>query len=453
MDIIKEICVFFKGKDVKAFLVGGAVRDIILGYKLSDIDIAVDKDFLSLAEEFSQEKGGHVFLMHEDVARVIIGDFTIDFCRMKGETIEEDLKKRDFTINAIAKGLKDDKIIDILGGIKDLKDGIIKVVYPDALLDDPLRMLRAFRLKGKLNFKIEENTLNLIKKNYKRINEVSGERIRDEIFKILDGEKSYEILRELDEVSLLSEIFPVVKRMKLVGKCKYHTVDSFTHSMFSLKTFEDMIDNVLKTKHGEDIKRHLEEDMSGVKRKTVLKLATLLHDIGKPKAYKKEGEKITFKGHDVTGYEEFQDIDKRYNFSKEQRSLITAVIKGHMRILGLFKVGATDRALYRLIRDFENNTLDVILASLFDVTATRLLLDESGERERYFNFCMELIDRLYKKKELPKKLVSGEDVIRLTGKKGRFVGEVLDALHEEVFLGNIRTREEAIDFIKNNYAK
>ncbi|WDU82704.1 hypothetical protein [Caloramator sp. Dgby_cultured_2] len=93
MNIIGEVYDFLKEKDVKAFLVGGAVRDIILGYKLSDIDIAVDKDFLSLAEEFSKEKGGHVFLMHEDVARVVIGDFTIDFCRMKGKTIEEDLKK------------------------------------------------------------------------------------------------------------------------------------------------------------------------------------------------------------------------------------------------------------------------------------------------------------------------------------------------------------------------
>lgn len=451
MDIIKELYDFFKEKDIEAFLVGGAVRDIILGHQLSDIDIAVDKDFLPLAEEFAREKGGSVFLMHEDVARVVIDDFTIDFCRMKGNTIEEDLFKRDFTINAIAKSLKDERIIDTLDGIKDLKDGVIKVVYPDAFLDDPLRMLRAFRLKGKLNFRIEENTLNLIKGNYERINEVSGERIRDEIFKILDGDRGYEILKELDETMLLSEIFPVFKRMKLVGKCKYHTVDSFTHSMFSLKTLEDMLDDVLRTKHGEDIKRHLEEDMSGVKRRTVLKLATLLHDIGKPKAYKKEGEKITFKGHDATGYEEFLEIDKRYNFSKEQRNLITAVIKGHMRILGLFKVGATDRALYRLIRDFEDNTLDVVLASLFDVTATRLLLDENGERERYFNFCMELIERLYKKKELPKKLISGEDVIKLTGKRGRFVGEVLDALHEEVFLGNIKTREEAIEFIKNNY--
>lgn len=453
MDIIKDLHDFFKGKDVEAFLVGGAVRDIILGHQLSDIDIAVDKDFLPLAEEFAREKGGSVFLMHEDVARVVIDDFTIDFCRMKGNTIEDDLFKRDFTINAIAKSLKDENIIDILGGIKDLKDGVIKVVYPDAFLDDPLRMLRAFRLKGKLNFRIEENTLNLIKENYERINEVSGERIRDEIFKILDGDRGYEILKELDDTLLLSEIFPVFKRMKLVGKCKYHTVDSFTHSMFSLKTFEDMLDDVLKTKHGEDIKRHLEEDMSGVKRRTVLKLATLLHDIGKPKAYKKEEEKITFKGHDVTGYEEFLEIDKRYNFSKEQRNLITAVIKGHMRILGLFKVGATDRALYRLIRDFEDNTLDVVLASLFDVTATRLLLDENGERERYFNFCMELIDRIYKKKEMPKKLISGDDVMKLTGKRGRFVGEVLDALHEEVFLGNIKTREEAIEFVKNNYAR
>ncbi|MCX7904471.1 MAG: HDIG domain-containing protein [Caloramator sp.] len=453
MDIIKDLHDFFKEKDVEAFLVGGAVRDILLGYKLSDIDIAVDKDFLPLAEEFAMEKDASVFLMHEDVARVVTDGFTIDFCRMKGKTIEEDLFKRDFTINAIAKSLKDERIIDILGGIKDLKDGVIRIVYPDAFLDDPLRMLRAFRLKGKLNFRIEENTLNLIKENYEKINEVSGERIRDEIFKILDGDRAYEILKELDEILLLSEIFPVFKRMKLVGKCKYHTVDSFTHSMFSLKTLENMMDDVLRTKHGEDIKRHLEEDMSGVKRGTVLKLATLLHDIGKPKAYKKEGEKITFKGHDVTGYEEFLEIDKRYNFSKEQRNLITAVIKGHMRILGLFKVGATDRAIYRLIRDFEDNTLDVILASLFDVTATRLLLDENGERERYFNFCMELIERLYKKKELPKKLISGEDVIKLTGKRGRFVGEVLDAINEEVFLGNIKTREEAIEFVKNNYAR
>lgn len=447
MRILKDLEKFLKTKGVEAYLVGGCVRDLILGIKINDIDVAL-KDNLEVAREYADLNKGSFFLMHEDVARVILDDITIDFCKMKGKSIEEDLKKRDFTINSIAKDIKGDKYIDVVGGIKDIENKIIRVSYKDAFLDDPLRMLRAFRLKAKLNFNIEDETLQLIKQNFQRINDVSGERIIDEIFKILDG-KSYDILKELDSTGLLCEIFPVFKRMKLIGKCKYHVVDSFTHSMLSLKTFEDMMDEVLKTKHKDSIKKHLDENLSGVKRRTVLKLATLLHDIGKPKAYKKEGEKITFKGHDVTGYEEFQSINKRYNFSKEQKNLIESVIKGHMRILGLFKTGATERALYRLIRDFKDNTLDVILASLFDVTATRLLLDENGERERYFEFCMDLIDRLYEKNKLPKKLISGEDVIKLTGKKGRFVGEVLEALNEEIFLGNIKTREEALEFIKN----
>ncbi|KRQ86333.1 Multifunctional CCA protein [Caloramator mitchellensis] len=448
MDKLKRF--FSDKKDYEIYIVGGAVRDTLLGIEPKDIDVALGKNFYNIAEKFANFYGGSVFLMHDDVARVVLEDKTYDFCKFKGETLEEDLKRRDFTINAMAMDLSGN-VIDVLGGRHDLESKIIKLAYDDALSDDPLRMLRAFRLRSKTDFKIDEAVLEFIKNNHNRINESSGERIIDEIFKILESNNSYKYLLELDDIGLLSEIFPVFEKMKLVGKCKYHTVDAFTHSMYAIKTFEDMIEDVFKTKHGDEIKSHLEEKLSGVKRLTVLKLATLLHDIGKPKAFRQEGDKITFKGHDATGFDEFKEIDNRYNFSKEQRDVCVSVIKGHMRILGLFKTGASDRALFRLIKDFGENILDVILASLFDVTATRRLLDNSNEKERYFSFCMELIDKYYKKKNVPTKLINGDDVIKLTGKKGKFVGEVLDAVQEETFLGNIKSRDDAIEYVKRLY--
>lgn len=434
---------------IDIYMVGGAIRDRLLRRSITDIDFTCSKDCHILAQVTADKLNGSYVNMHEDVARIILGDMVIDISNFKGKTIYEDLYKRDFTINSIAMDIESGKLIDPLCGQEDLKKGIIRNTYEGCFHDDPLRMIRAVRLSSQLRFKIYESTGDLIIKNAFLINNIPGERILDEIYKILKCKDSNEYLKLLDDLKLMDNIFPIMKKMKKIGQCKYHVVDAYTHSILSLKCFEEGIERVYAWETGDIVKEHLLEEVNGIKRLCVLKLGILLHDIGKPEAIHTVNGKITFKGHDILGEAEFNKISKRLVIPLKQRSTILTIIKGHMRILSLYKSKMSNRALYRLYKDFGDNTVDVLLSSLFDITATRSLLDENGETNNYWGFVKEAIKRYYELINRKKVLITGKDVIDIKGVSGKEIGEILDILDEEIFIGRITTREDALKFIKN----
>lgn len=444
LDLIKQ---YSREKDIPIYLVGGAVRDILINREVQDYDFATSC-YREVAEYFSERLDGKLIKLHDDVYRVVVDGIVFDFSNFKGQNIEEDLKKRDFTINAVAYDLVKEEYIDILGGIEDIKNKKIRHTSENIIKDDALRILRAYRLKGELNFNIEDDTIRLFRRDVEYIEGIKGERIVDELFKILKFKNSYDYIQMLDDVGVIEMIFPIMKEMKNIGKCKYHLVDAYTHSTLALKFFEDRYEELYDTKWGNKIKEYFEENIGTSKRLEVLKLAVFLHDIGKVKAFKDIDGKITFKGHDMTGIDEFNVILKRLPMSNTKAALIKSVIKGHMRILGLFKQGVSDKALYKLIKDFGSNLPSVLVSSLYDVLATRSLLDENGESDRYFEFVLDLIDRYYDYMEKKNSFVSGEDVCSILDIKGPKVGEILEKVDELIFRNKIGSREEAIEFIK-----
>lgn len=434
-------------KNIGIFMVGGAVRDGILNKGISDYDFAVDGDFDEAALYFAGKTNGSYVKMHNDVSRVVVEGIIFDFCKLKGRTIYDDLNKRDFTINSIALDIRNDKIIDTQSGMDDIKSKIIKMTYNDAFVDDPIRMLRAFRFYAAFGFDIEKDTLENIKKNAKLIASMPGERITSELLGIFNTESSRETIELMDSSGLITVLFPTMVEMKELGRCKYHVVDAFTHSILALKFLEENVSELYDTKWGVEIRSHLEEKLGCVKRLAVVKVGTFFHDIGKIEAYKNENGRISFKLHDKLGREKFSNIASRFNMSYEQSELIKDIIGGHMRVLGLFKQESGDRALYRFFREYKDNSIDVIICSLYDVTATRSLLDENGEGPNYREYILKLIDKYYTKVTCPG-FINGSDVIRYTGASGGKIGEILNKVNEEVFIGSIKNREEAVKFLQ-----
>ncbi|MCK5179416.1 MAG: CCA tRNA nucleotidyltransferase, partial [Candidatus Omnitrophica bacterium] len=236
---LKTIHDIAKQKKVSVYLVGGFLRDFLLGTQKKDLDFAVEKNALDVALAFSKKIKGAYVLLDEArgcarVAKKIKGAlYTFDFADFRDKTFEGDLARRDFTINTLSVDLSKvkaktelaDALMDVKRGIKDITDKRIKRVSVRAFKEDPLRMMRAFSLKAILGFKIELKTLNQIRKEKDLICNVSYERIREELFKILEVDQSSPIIKSMDRAGLLEKIIPQVKIMFDCKQGTYHHLD------------------------------------------------------------------------------------------------------------------------------------------------------------------------------------------------------------------------------------
>jgi len=310
--------------DVEVYLVGGIVRDMIIeeagglesGVGSLDIDFAIDGDALQFGKRVGDAVKGSYFPLDEkrSVSRVVVKkpearsqkpevyeEIILDFSKIRGNSIEDDLRLRDFTINAVALNLddlfKDDALhyIDPTGGISDIRNRVIKVYDKGVIDDDPLRMLRAIRFESQLDFLIDDKLEILIKENGYKIKKTSGERIRDELFNILSGDKSHIYIQRLKDLSLLKEIIPEITPPSIpplqkggvrgVEQGRHRKYFLWEHSINTLKTLEVLIENLQRKfpdrymQLYEMLSNVLEHEISA---KEVLKLASLIHDIGKP---------------------------------------------------------------------------------------------------------------------------------------------------------------------------
>ncbi|MCX7661891.1 MAG: hypothetical protein N2Z79_04325, partial [Candidatus Omnitrophica bacterium] len=309
--ILKSIYKFSQRERKKLYIVGGFLRDYLLGKReFLDIDFCLKSSSINFSRKLAYFlKMGFVILDKEHsstrlVKKTKYGLFTIDFNNWRAKTLKEDLFHRDFTINTLALELKDffnkegfeRKIIDYYNAKEDLKDKLIRVVNKRAFDEDPLRILRAFSLACLLDFKIEPQTLNLIKFKAKKVAGVAGERIRDELFKILETHKSADYFRLMDELGVLEVIFPEINSMRNVQQGPYHHLDVWKHSIQTQKEADLLVEELMKNP---EIREYLEVVLSGTRtRRSLLKLASLFHDIGKPKALVYRGGKTTFYGHE-----------------------------------------------------------------------------------------------------------------------------------------------------------
>ena len=282
------------------YLVGGAVRDYLSGKITYDRDLIIsDED----AEVFSQKLCkvlDATFVPLDEINkiyRLVLKDKInyIDITNPIENSLEKDLKRRDFTINSIAISIKTGEVIDINNGIKDFNNRQINLISKDNLEDDPLRMLRAFRFQAHLGFELSDEIKDFVDNNAQLIHKSAKERINYELMKLFAG--SYSDTALLNMGKLLEEILPIVKELKQVPPNSHHHLDLFNHSIETVKQIQYLYKN-----SGTLVKEHLDSiDFGGFSRLTHLKLAGFLHDIGKFSTWKIIDGRHRFIKHDDVG--------------------------------------------------------------------------------------------------------------------------------------------------------
>lgn len=464
------------GQNVNAFLTGGLVRDMLLGRPTADIDLAVTVSALEVAPEVARSLSGKYVLLDEvnQVGRVIVEventRWELDFSTI-GETLAQDLARRDFTINAMAMALDEfvrnpgaAEIIDLFGGQQDLAQGILRAVSDIAFASDPVRLLRAVRLAAELGFTVNGETEALLRRDAHLIKDVPGERVREELLRLLAVPGSGQRLAYLDELGLLTELFPELRATRGVEQPDIHCWDVFQHSIKTVEAIEYLLheggwayagDEALSVvPWSEALARHFSREVGhGSTRRTILKLTALLHDIAKPqtKSVEEDG-RARFLGHAGEGAAMVVEILERFRFSVREIRLVELMVKHHLRPTQMSQGDLpTQRAMYRYFRDTGDAGIDILFLNLADHLATRGTELDMKNWRQHVEMVKYILNRRDEEEKLtlPPKLVDGHDVMDRFGiGPGPEVGEILEAVCEAQAAGEINTRGEALAYIE-----
>ena len=453
-------------RNLGIWLVGGVLRDTYLKLKkeLVDFDFCVEKETLAVVKEFAKSISSKFITLDrsQESFRVVLKKrgkiYTYDFTGMRGENLEEDLALRDFTINTLTISLseKKPKLTDYFQARKDIRGKVIKVVGDEVIPQDPLRILRGFSFVANYGFRIRPKTLKLMVKHKSLIKEVSKERINEELFKILTSDNSYKVIKIMDKLRIIDEFIPEIIKMRGVRQGTYHHLDVWKHSLETLRQFELLFSKrLVKNK---EIATYLNEELASQRRRVqIIKLACLLHDIGKPKAKKRLKKKTIFHAHEKIGRDLTGEIADNLRLSLREKSILMKLIFWHLRPGYLAdQVNPSRRAIYRFFRDAQEEGVAVILLSLSDWRATRGPLTDAKKRKRHEVVMLDLADKYFadkKKKPLPR-IIDGHSIMnKFKISSGPLVGVILQKIKEEQALGKISTKGEALRRAKEIISK
>ena len=477
--------------DQDIYLVGGAVRDMILNRLSRDFDFAVPSGGISLARRVARALDANFMILDEerDTGRVIvIGDDNsrtyLDFASYRGgdpstgsrQALEDDLHARDFTINAIAYDLKTNSLIDPLNGADDIRAKIIRACSSTSLTDDPIRILRGVRLAAAFDLKIDLATRGAMKDAASLLPNVSPERQRDELFKILEGPKPDSSMRALEMLDVFPHMMPELSAMKGCEQSPPHVYDVWEHTLKVLGHLEAILAALESGSGGEDpflnalvsalgkyrerFESHFTESLNTDRSvRAALFFAALYHDVEKPatKTVEYTG-RIRFFDHDVQGAKVASMRGHKFNLSNDEIQRVKKIIFNHMRFhfftmqLEEKKKEPTRKSIYRFFRDAGEAGVDLILLGLADLRGTR---DHTQTTENW-NAALEIakifLENYWEKREetvAPPRLLDGNELMKeLNLDAGRIIGQLLEAIREGQAIGEISTRDEALSLAR-----
>ena len=447
----------------EVYLAGGCLRDMLLTGSAADFDFAVEKGMQELAESVAEQVEGSCFpLGSEGNYRVAVkgpeGLMELDFSPYKDREIEDDLKKRDFTINALAISVKelfeDDSplILDPSGGLEDLAGRKLRLISHAAIDDDPLRILRGFRIGASYSLELDPDFVEAAGRNKNLLGRVSAERIRTELFKLLACKGAGPYVGKMAEIKVLEEIIPEITGWESIDQGSHHRFYLLKHSLKTLEYLEQILSDGCDTigQFWPEFISHLNEEVEyAVTRRGLLKFAALLHDSGKPACIGRVEDKITFYGHEEEGALINGSIAKRLKMGNNSRNILEVITRQHMRTLHLSKVDTVSRrAADRFIRDCGRETPEVLLLALADAWATR---DERDVEYADVEKVVSLLARRYFESppEAILPLLNGREVMGLLGiDEGVEVGRYIHLLIEEQGEGRVKSKGDAVKFLE-----
>ncbi len=468
--LLQAISTLANRYQVEVFVVGGTVRDWLSGKQAKDLDLAVSSHALDFARELAADISGTFVLLDdgEQTARVVWRDLVVDIAVFRSgvTTILDDLVKRDFTINGLAIPFEPDisslldskKVIDPSCGLADLADKIIRVFSAESFVDDPLRLLRAFRFFAETGFEIEPATWHLITQYYGLISSVSVERVIYELDCIMASPRAYEAVLLLYKSGLLFVLFPELKQGEGIDQPASHHLDVFEHNMAALEWIERILQEPARffPHHGEAMATYLAKD----KRKIWLKWAALFHDLGKPAACKIIDERITFYNHDRVGAEIIERLAKRIRWSREQTEQVSRLVSLHMWPFHLSNIkrknSVTPKACLKLYKTAAGELPGLFLLTMADSLAGQgpgKPPDMEQELAELFGQVIEVCEEKVEPVLAGPPLLSGKDLIGLGLTPGPLFNEIFSGLEKAQVIGEVEGKEQGIawvrEFVKN----
>lgn len=476
--------------DAEVYLVGGAVRDLLTQRLSPDLDFVAPSNGISLARKIANALNADFMPLDDerDTGRVIVienGVYSyLDFASYRGATLEDDLRARDFTINALAMDLRDLSIYDPLNGASDIRAKIIRACSPTSFADDPLRILRAVRQAAQFGFVIDKATREQMKQSVEGIVNISAERIRDEIFKILDGRKAAAAMRALEMLGALPFVMPELTRMKGATQSAPHIYDVWTHTLatmdyleellaslrlnFDPETTSDLFTGLVSMKIGryrEQFAEHFSKALNPNRSyRSLLMFAALYHDVCKPETrLVEESGRIRFFDHDTKGAEVVAERARAFNLSGDEVERLRVIVYHHMRIHAfanrLERKGQppSRKAIYRFFRDGGAASADLILLALADLRGTKGAELTQSTWTAYLDIARILLENYWEKPQEtvnPPRLLNGDDLMKaLNLKPSPVVGRLLEAIRENQAAGKILDKEQALAFARDELAK
>lgn len=421
-DAMQALDTFAKAQDVRLYLVGGSVRDLLLKRRTTDFDFALAPNAIRFAKAFAAHIRATCIVLEENpsTARVIVKQdnfpdpsrLSMDFVQFRAESLADDLRLRDLTINAMAIVFENVdtlaehahkssfcRVIDPCGGMEDLETGLLRFPSDGVILADPIRLLRIYRFAAQLGFEISQNAIALIQKHQELLPSVAAERCRDEFMKILDVKKAHPYLQQMNAVGLLAQMLPTVNRERI----PWQPLKSFEGTPIPLRAYDEEINNYLQEELG-----------GGVSRYSLVKLSLLL-----------DGN--------------FADIGERLQLSRKATQFVENIISKYEQFFKNPSRQLTRGEIICFLRTAAADWWGVLLY------AAALHAIDSAIIKKIADTYYKHILPIHKQG----RLVTGDDLIQIFHlKEGKQVGDLLEQIEERQFNGEIRTRKEALAAVR-----
>ena len=449
------------GAPADVWIAGGAVRDAALGRQVDDLDLAVGGDPATGAKAIARTGGGHAFELSAEFAtwRAVAADggWQVDLTALRGPTIEEDLRERDFTVGAVAVPLGGGEPIDPFGGLADLERGVLRTVTERGFDSDPLRLLRAARLAADMRLEVAGETVALARSRAIRAAEPAGERQLAELRRLVGGPDPLRGVALLDELGLTAVVLPELAALHGVEQGPNHHLDVHGHTIAVLeRTLEVEADlERFGGERGGELAALLAEPLADeMTRGTALRFGALLHDIGKPATRVEHDGYVTFVGHDRDGAEIVVGICRRLRASRALTRHLQGLTLHHLRLgFMVHEAPLPPRRVHEYLRATEPVGPDVTLLTIADRLSARgsgpFATDEAIEA--HLRLAREMLAATldWRQNGPPPPLLRGDELVaELDVSDGPEVGELLTELEAAQFAGEVGDRQQAIEYLR-----
>lgn len=444
-----------------AWVVGGSVRDALLGRPVFDLDVAVSGDAARAAAILSRAHGATRFRLSRAFGawRVQGRDlpFQIDITPLQGQTLQEDLARRDLTVNALALPVAPGQpVVDLHGGLGDLAERRLRLVGDAALADDPVRLLRLARLAQQIGFTVHDSAVAAARRDAHLIWNAPGERLADELARIASLPFPDRAFRLLGDLGVLGALVPELERSRGLDQSEYHHLDVLGHVLEVVEHTREIADDpapVFRSRAAR-VREVLDAPLAdGLTSRGGLMLAALLHDMAKPatRAVTPQG-RVTFIGHDTLGAEMAEALMRRLRTSARLRDFVVRGVRWHLPLgFMVHRTPLSLRQIDRYLRLTAPSEVEIIVLSVADRLATRGSRTSASSIERHLALAREVMDAHFSLADRPpgRPLLAGDEVARELGRApGAWLVPLLDALREGQTVGVLRTRDQALRFVR-----